>query len=171
MGGDGFPERLRCCGRGISSPWCRTWNQWCSPAGAYLVRLAGTLQQGWGVSAPAIGSSPSPSTVNGRGPVQAAGTDINLLTGTRTQVGYGRCDAFLVPARADSGAAVFTLPPATRGLATTGHHRTGRRRTPRVTGPKWTPPAGSAEPMSQFGSALSTEPHRFSAVCSSADCK
>lgn len=77
------------------------------------------LQQGWGCRrSPAIGSSPSPSTVRWARSVQAAGTGHGYrLTGTRTQVGYGPvADAFLVPAETDSGAAVFLVAAGDPGL-------------------------------------------------------
>ena len=91
------------------------------------------LQQAWGV--PAV-SGEKILTVAldgemGEGPVQATRSgDGYLLTGTRTQVGYGpAADAFLVPAETDSGTAVFLVTAddvsvtalQTTGLGSVGH--------------------------------------------------
>lgn len=87
------------------------------------------LQQQWG--APAV-SGEKVLTVAldgemGEGPVQAAATgDGHRLTGTRTQVGFGPvADAFLVPARTDSGAAVFLIAADDPGVTVTALQTTG----------------------------------------------
>src|ERR1700760_27943 len=87
------------------------------------------LQQAWGV--PAIKGEKILTVASdgemGEGPVQAIRSgDGYQLTGTRTQVGFGPvADAFLVPAEADSGAAVFLVSAedavvTVTALATTG---------------------------------------------------
>ncbi len=87
------------------------------------------LQQRWGT--PAV-SGEKILTVAldgemGEGPVQATRAgDGYRLTGTRTQVGFGAvADAFLVPAKTDSGAAVFLVEASDPGVSVTPLHTTG----------------------------------------------
>jgi 3-oxocholest-4-en-26-oyl-CoA dehydrogenase beta subunit len=91
------------------------------------------LQQAWG--APAVNGEKILTVAldgeMGEGPVQATRSGEGyLLTGTRTQVGYGpAADAFLVPAETDSGTAVFLVAAdeasvtalQTTGLGSVGH--------------------------------------------------
>ncbi len=87
------------------------------------------LQQRWGT--PAV-SGEKILTVAldgemGEGPVQATRAgDGYRLTGTRTLVGFGAvADAFLVPAKTDSGAAVFLVEASDPGVSVTPLHTTG----------------------------------------------
>src|ERR1700722_18474423 len=87
------------------------------------------LQQSWGV--PAVRGEKILTIAldgeMGEGPVQAirAG-DGYLLTGTRTQVGFGPvADAFLVPAETESGTAVFLVAADDPGVTVTALETTG----------------------------------------------
>src|SRR5215213_4227447 len=87
------------------------------------------LQQEW--AAPAINGSKILTVAldgeMGQGPVQATSSgDGYRLTGSRTQVGYGRvADAFLVPAETDSGTKVFLVAKNDAGVTVTALDTTG----------------------------------------------
>lgn len=98
-------------------------------AGALAKFGSDALQAEWGT--PAVGGQKILTVAldgeMGEGPVRATANGSGYrLTGTRTQVGYGRvADAILVPTETDSGAKVFVVASDDAGVTTTSLNTTG----------------------------------------------